>query len=62
MSHTKTQTATTKQIIVEPRGTYQGVKQYGITGQNEITPSRKTAEKWAALENAAQQVNRRHTR
>jgi hypothetical protein len=43
----------TKQTIrVERRGSYQGVPQYGITEQAEITPSRKTAVKWAALENA----------
>ncbi len=37
---------------VERKGTYQGVPQWGITGQAEITPSRATAEKWARLENA----------
>jgi hypothetical protein len=31
------------EIVVERRGTYQGVPQYGITGQAEITPSRATA-------------------
>lgn len=41
-----------KKVKVEKRGSYQGVPQYGITGYAEITPSRKTAEKWAALENA----------
>lgn len=35
------------------KAAYHGVPQYGITGQAEITPSRKTAERWAALENAA---------
>ena len=38
-------------VKVERRGNYQGVPQYGITGFAEITPSRKTAEKWAQLEN-----------
>ncbi len=35
------------------RGSYQGVPQWGITGSAEITPSRATAIRWAALENAA---------
>lgn len=43
---------TTKPIKVERKGTYQGVPQWGITGQAEITPSKATAEKWAQLENA----------
>jgi hypothetical protein len=41
-----------EEVIVECRPSYQGIPQYGITGHTEITPSRKTAEKWAALENA----------
>lgn len=44
---------TAREIRVERRSPYQGVPQWGVTGQAEITPSRKTAEKWAALENAA---------
>lgn len=39
-------------VIVERRNSYQGVPQYGISGQSEITPSREIAEKWAMLENA----------
>lgn len=31
------------------RGSYQGVPQWGITGSAEITPSRATAIRWAAL-------------
>ena len=45
-------------IQVERRGSYQGVPQYGITGQSEITPSRANAAKWAQLENAAQKSSR----
>lgn len=42
-----------KVVKVERRGSYQGTPTYGITGQSEITTSRATAKKWAALENAA---------
>ena len=34
------------------KGSYQGVAQWGISTSSEITPSRKTARKWADLENA----------
>ena len=34
------------------KGSYQGVAQWGINTSSEITPSRKTAQKWAELENA----------
>jgi len=34
------------------KGSYQGVAQWGINTSAEITPSRKTAQKWADLENA----------
>lgn len=34
------------------KGSYQGVSQWGISTSVEITPSRKTAQKWADLENA----------
>lgn len=34
------------------KGSYQGVTQWGISTSAEITPSRKTAQKWADLENA----------
>jgi hypothetical protein len=34
------------------KGSYQGVSQWGIDTSSEITPSRKTAQKWAELENA----------
>ena len=34
------------------KGSYQGVSQWGINTSSEITPSRKTAQKWAELENA----------
>ena len=34
------------------KGSYQGVAQWGISTSAEITPSRKTAQKWADLENA----------
>jgi hypothetical protein len=34
------------------KGSYQGVAQWGIDTSSEITPSRKTAQKWAELENA----------
>jgi len=34
------------------KGSYQGVAQWGISTSSEITPSRKTAQKWAELENA----------
>ena len=34
------------------KGSYQGVAQWGISTSSEITPSRKTARKWAELENA----------
>ena len=38
-------------VTVIRKGSYQGVPQWGISTSSEITPSRKTAEKWAALEN-----------
>jgi hypothetical protein len=41
------------EVKVERKIPYQGVGQYGITGSSEITPSRATAAKWAAQENAA---------
>ena len=34
------------------KGSYQGVSQWGISTSAEITPSKKTARKWAELENA----------
>ena len=34
------------------KGNYQGVAQWGINTSSEITPSQKTAQKWAELENA----------
>jgi hypothetical protein len=34
------------------KGSYQGASQWGISTSSEITPSRKTAQKWAELENA----------
>jgi hypothetical protein len=37
------------------KGNYQGVAQWGIDSSSEITPSRKTAQKWADLENARAQ-------
>lgn len=40
-------------VKVVRKGTYQGVSQWGISNSSEITPSKKTAEKWAALENAS---------
>jgi|ERR1700731_1213651 len=39
------------------KGNYQGVAQWGINTSSEITPSRKTAQKWAELENAHKNVN-----
>ena len=45
-----------KNVKVERKGTYQGVAQWGITGCAEMTHSRKTAEKWARLENAARKT------
>lgn len=33
------------------KGSYQGVRQWGISTSGEITPSKKVAKKWAALEN-----------
>jgi len=42
-------------VKVERKGSYQGVPQWGITGSSEMTPNRKTAEKWARLENALRQ-------
>lgn len=48
-----------KLVKVEKKGTYQGVPQWGITGSAEITPSRKTAEKWAQLENNCSANKRR---
>ena len=33
------------------KGSYQGVAQWGINTSSDITPSRKTAQKWAELEN-----------
>ena len=38
-------------VRVERKGEYQGVPQWGITGSREITPSKATATRWAALEN-----------
>ena len=38
------------------KGSYQGVAQWGISTSSEITPSRKTARKWAELENARTQT------
>ena len=40
-------------VKVVRKGSYQGVPQWGISTSAEITPNKKTAEKWAALENAA---------
>lgn len=37
------------------KGSYQGVAQWGVSTSSEITPSRKTARKWAELENARRQ-------
>lgn len=34
------------------KGSYQGVAQWSINTSSEITPRRKTAQKWAELENA----------
>ena len=42
------------------KGSYQGVTQWGISTSAEITPSRKTARKWAELENARSQWARIH--
>ena len=42
------------------KGSSQGVKQWGISTSSEITPSRKTAQKWAELENARSQWARIH--
>ena len=39
------------------KGRYQGVTQWGISTSAEITPSRKTARKWAELENARNPMN-----
>lgn len=39
-----------KQVTVVRKGTYQGVPQWGISTSNEMTPDKKTAEKWAQLE------------
>ena len=39
------------------KGSYQGVSQWGISTSSEITPSRKTAQKWAELENARNPMN-----
>lgn len=45
-----------KKVQVERKGTYQGVPQWGITGDNEnTTPDRKTAQRWAEAENSARQ-------
>lgn len=41
-------------VTVERKAPYQGVPQWGITGDDvNTTPSRATARKWAELENAA---------
>ena len=40
------------------KGSYQGVTQWGISTSSEITPSRKTAQKWAELENARAQTKK----
>jgi hypothetical protein len=39
------------------KGSYQGVSQWGINTSSEVTPSRKTAQKWAELENARNPKN-----
>jgi hypothetical protein len=50
-------------VKVERRAPYQGVPQFSISGCAETTPSRATAVKWAALENAARaNVARRFAR
>ena len=49
-------------VKVERKGTYQGVPQWGITGSPEITPNRKTAEKWARIENTARELAARNRR
>ena len=35
------------------KGSYQGVPQWGISTGSELTPNKRTAQKWAALENGA---------
>jgi hypothetical protein len=40
------------------KGSYQGVAQWGISTSSEITPSKATAQKWAALENARAPLGR----
>ena len=40
------------------KGSYQGVAQWGISTGSEITPSKATAQKWAALENARAPLGR----
>ena len=44
------------------KGSYQGVTQWGISTSSEITPSRKTAQKWAELENARAQTKKNELR
>ena len=41
------------EVKVERKASYQGVPMWGINTSSEITSSRKTAAKWAALENAS---------
>jgi hypothetical protein len=41
------------QVTVVRKGTYQGVPQWGISTSAEITPSKKTAKKWAQAVNNA---------
>lgn len=41
------------------KGSYQGVPQWGLANCAAITPSRATAEKWAALELAALRASRK---
>lgn len=45
-----------KRVTVVRKGSYQGVPQWGISTSNETTPSKATAEKWAALKNHARDV------
>jgi hypothetical protein len=47
----------TKATVVR-KGTYQGVPQWGISTSAEITPSKKTAEKWAQAENNVMRTRR----
>jgi hypothetical protein len=41
------------EVKVEKKSPYQGVPQWGITGDSEMTPSKATAQKWANAENNA---------